>query len=190
MERLYSKICGLPVFVTENPRPIASVADLIIDPTNGRVLAFLVDTRKGLVIAPRDVLSIKHGVVVRNYDDIIPASEILRVEDVFRDYGSFIRKKVYCESGNFIGRISDYVIGDGGTSIGGNENDAVGVLALKKIYTAKSLFGIVQYDGRIIAASSIVRVRPDRVVVKDSACGAKVASLSRETVKGAEVAFS
>lgn len=192
MERLYSKICGLPVFAADSLRPICSVIDLVIDPNSGKVLAFLVDARKWLVVAPIDITAIKHGVFIHDYEDIIPAEDILRVKEVLNKYGSLYKKKVVTESGVKIGKIFDYVVDDfgGGNSGNGPHGQLVGALSLKKIYTAKNLLGIAQFDGRIIMAANIIEVMPDRVIVKDDVLGARVKADESEAKKpGMEVAF-
>jgi hypothetical protein len=194
MERLYSKIIGMGVFVPESVRPVRTVQDLVIDPANGRVIALVVDARRGLIIVPSDILGIKHGVYIRDRDDIIEASDVLRVMAVMNEYGGLIGKKVVGEGaalegsedggsaesederpvGDVIGKVNDYVIDGRG-------------LVLKKIYTSRSVLGMFHFDNRIIGAKSIVEIRPEEVVVKDVgkvAASEKVEAASRMAAAG------
>ena len=159
----------MPVFVRENLRAVRSVQDVVIDPANGKVIAFAVG--KGMVVTPGDVLSMKHGVLVDDFEDIIESEEVLRVGKVLKEYGVLSGKKVVGENGNAFGKISDFVVDDS-------------VFALKKIYVSKNLLGMVHYDNRIFSAKDIVEILPDSVVVKDDA-RAKVAT--EEVKKGGEM---
>ena len=157
----------MDVFVPESVRPAHTVQDLVIEPTNGRVIALVVNARRGLIIVPQDILGIKQGVYIRNIDDVIEAEEVLRVTAVMKDYEPLIGKKVVVKSdgsgenedgddnGVVIGRINDFVIDGKG-------------LFVKKFYTSKSVLGMFHFDNRIISADSIVEILPDRVIVKDN----------------------
>lgn len=177
MDRLYSKIIGMPVFVQDSPRPLYSVQDLIIDPANGKVVALLVDSRKRLVVASIDIIAIKHGVLVRSAEDIVKSDEILRVAAVIRDFGSLHGKKVFTENGKAIGKVVDIAVSDL-------------ALVVSKIITAKSLLGVVQYDGRIIPTSEIIEMKKDKVIVRDDVITVRAKEKTSVKEIGAEMAFS
>lgn len=152
MERLYSKIVGMPVFVSDSPRPVHAVEDLVLDPVNGKVIAFVVG--RGLVVIPMDVLSIRHGVLIRNSGDVIDASDVLRVKEIIDKNMEIVGKKVFTESGKSLGRVVDLAIDDKS-------------LILNKIYTARVILGIVHHDSRIIPSKNIIEVLPDKIIVKN-----------------------
>jgi len=171
MEILYSKIIGMPVFVPENPRPLCIVQDIVIDPVSGKIIAFVVDSRRGLIVTPMDVFSMKHGVLIRDADDIVLAEDILSVKKIQSDEKLF-HKRVETETGKQLGIVVDIVIDDRS-------------LTLNKLYTAKTFLGIIQFDGRVIAAKNIVEIRKNKVVVKDDS------GEVRDAERGeAEMAFS
>ena len=70
MEYEYSKIIGLPVFEADTARPVFLINDVIIDPNNGRIIAFLTHGKQKLVVTPHDILAIKHGIWIRDAGDL------------------------------------------------------------------------------------------------------------------------
>ena len=164
---LYSRIIGMPVFASDSSRPICSVQDLILDPLSGAVIAFVVG--RGLIVTPSDVLSIKHSVLVRSNDDVLEASDVLRVQKVIDDGMGIMGKKVITSEGKVLGKIVDMTIDDK-------------ALILNKIYTARVILGLLQHDSRIIPAKNIVEVRADSVVVKDDSGDVVEIEVEREAV--------
>ena len=152
MERLYSKIVGMPVFAPDSPRPIHTVEDLVFDPVNGKIIAFVVG--RGLMIAPMDVLSLKHGVLIRDRGDVVEIEDVLRVRDVVDGGKWIVGKRVFTLEGKALGKVVDTAVDDL-------------TLVLSKIYTARVFLGILQSDARVIPANRIVEVLADRIVVKD-----------------------
>ncbi|MFA4891365.1 MAG: PRC-barrel domain-containing protein [Candidatus Gracilibacteria bacterium] len=152
MERLYSKIIGMPVFTPDSLRPIYNVRDLIFDPVNGAVIAF--EVGRGLVITPMDVLSMKQGILIKGMEDVVGIDDILRVRKVVDEGMGIMGKKVVTLGGKALGKVVDLTIDDG-------------ALILNKIYTAKVILGVLQRDSRVIPAKNIVEVLSDRIVVKN-----------------------
>lgn len=157
----------MPVFVTESARPIYTVQEMVIDPVNGKIIAFVVDSRRKLVVTPIDVISIKHGLLIRDSDDVISYDDVLRVKSVVEEYGGFLHKKVETESGEVLGKVIDLSIDDRS-------------FILNKIYTAKVILGFIQHDSRIIPAKNIVEVKDDVIVIKDSGGKVRVEERGRE----------
>jgi len=176
MERLYSKIVGMPVYVPENVRPVTQVQDVLVDPENGKVLALFVSGRGGKIITPRDIVAVKHGVFLRDADDILDIDEVLRVESVVSKFQPLGAMKVLTEGGKSLGKVCDFVIDDK-------------AFVLKKIYSGKSVLGMVQYDSRIISYKDIVEIQADRVIVKDDLETVK-ARVAEEKKAGADVAMA
>ena len=154
MEMLYSKIVGMPVFSADSVRPHFSVQDIVFDPDNGKVIGILVDRRGQNLIAPMDIISIKHGVLISSANDVVGVDDVLRVKEVFDDGRNIIGKKVKTESGDSLGKVVDASI------------DGLG-LSLVKIHTAKVVLGMVHHDSRIFPMKSIVEVNESFVVVQD-----------------------
>jgi len=154
MEYAYSKIIGLPVFEAENMRPVFLIQDVIVDPESGRIVAFLADGRRNIVITPHDILAIKHGVWIKDVDDLCTVEDVLRVSKVVEDFGSFLMKKVVTESGKVLGKVVDMYFDSQ-------------IIQLNKIHVAKNILGFIQYDSRILPAKNIIEARKDVIIVKD-----------------------
>jgi sporulation protein YlmC with PRC-barrel domain len=154
MEIFYSKLVGMPVYETDGLRPILLVQDVIIDPENGKLLAFVVDERRGIIICPTDIVTVRNGIVIRSEEDLGRYDDVLRVKTVVENVGSLFKKPVVTENGKVLGKVVDFALDDK-------------FLVLKSLHTAKVFFGIVQYDTRIIPAGNIVEVTAAKVVVKD-----------------------
>jgi len=172
MEKFFSKIIGMPVIAVDYMQPISVVRDILIDPDNGKVIAFVVDSKKGLVVSPIDIISLKHGVWIKDEGDIAESSDILRVSKVLGEYGSLFGKKVITEDGKMIGKIVDFSIDDK-------------FLSLLKIYTSKTILGILQYDSRVIPSKNIVMIEKSQVTVKSDDGKMIVAEKAKEVMPSA-----
>lgn len=153
MERFYSKIVGSPVR-DDGVRPITTVKDLVVDPETGKVIAFVVDLRRNLIITPIDVAEWHDALKIHHDDAIIDGNEVLRVEEVQRSGIHIIDSRVETRSGVFVGKVHDF-------SVDGK------MMTLHKLYVSKGFLGLVRYDNRIITADQIVEIVPGKVIVKD-----------------------
>lgn len=153
MELLYSKILGTPV-ISDGPRPLTSVEDLLLDPDNGTVVAFIVNAGKNLMISPVDVLEWNASAVhVGHSFVIIEAEEVVRVSRIQEDGRRFYRNKVYTKNGLYLGLVYDFSV----------DSKSEG---LKKLYVAKDFLGLLRWDKRIIGWQNVLEVRADRVIVR------------------------
>lgn len=154
VERFYSKIVGTPVYEDGGQRPITTVKDVVVDPEVGKLLAFVVNLNKSLVITPVDVLSWTEVIKVHNNDAIASSDEVLRVAQVMAKHVNIFHNKVYTKSGEYLGKVNDF-------SIDSN------VMMLQKLYLSKGFLGLIRYQSRIISAKNILEILPDRIVIKD-----------------------
>lgn len=153
MERYYTKIVGTPVYA-DSPRPLTTVKDVIMDPEQGKLLAFVVNQNKKLVILPMDILSWEEVIRIHNHDVIINAHEVLRIEEVQKMNTPIMSSRVETKSGEYLGKVYDLTI-DNNTFM------------LQKIFVAKGLLGLFRYDSRIISAKNIIEILPNKIVVKE-----------------------
>jgi len=153
MERSYSKIIGTSVF-NDSTRPITTVKDLIIDPETGKILAFVVNINKKLIITPLDVLSWGESIKVHNGEAIINANEVLRVENVLKNQIKVISNKVYTKNDEYLGKVIDFSV----------DNKSY---LLKSLYVAKGILGLLRYQSRIIPYKDIIEIKKDKIIVKD-----------------------
>ena len=155
MEKLYSNIIKTPVFLEEGREAVAGVKDVIMDSETGKLLAFVVNANKGLVIIERDVLEWGDVLHIHDHHSIAEAEDIIRVKSVMDRGVRIFGNKVETKKGENIGLVVDMVI-DSKT------------YQLKKIFIAKRVLGLLQYDQRIVSAKKIVEVLEDKVIVENS----------------------
>lgn len=153
MEKLYSKTIGTPV-VEDHMRPITTVRDLVFDPENGKLLAFVVNENKGLVIVPVDVLAWYDVLRVHDREAIIDAEEVLRVEKFLKGEVRILQNRVETKAGKYLGRVYDMAIN--------NKS-----FMLEKLFIAKGFLGLVRYETRIIPYKSILEITAEKILVKD-----------------------
>jgi len=169
MEIFYSKLVGMPVYETDGLRPILLVQDVVIDPENGKLLAFIVDERNGIIICPTDVVAVRNGIVVRSEDDLGKYDDVLRVKTVVESVGSLFKKPVVTEDGKTLGKVVDFALDEK-------------FLVLTALHTAKVFLGIVQYDTRIIPAGNIVEFTVAKIVVKNDEAVEKVEAKEKTAI--------
>ncbi len=153
MEKLYSQIIGTPV-LQDGVRPITTLKDLVVDPENGKVVGFIVDINKNMIISPIDIVE-WHGDVVRVHpgEVIIEAADVLRVDNVQKSEIRIERSRVVTKDGLFLGKVYDFSIDTSSA-------------ALKNLYVAKDVLGLVRYEKKIIDWKEIVEILPRKIVVK------------------------
>ncbi len=167
MERLYSKIVGTPVY-DDGIRPLTTVKDLIVDPENGKLLAFVVNLSKNLIIVPFDIISWKEVIRIHNGDSIIEGNEVIRIAEVQKRGVKIFHNKVETKDGQKLGKVNDFSV---------NSNS----LMLQKLYLSKGILGLVRYESRIISAKNIIEILPEKIVIKDNT------KVKEEVKKGAVV---
>lgn len=153
MQKLYSQIIGLPVFDEFSRLPIAFVRDIIIDPENGKVAAFLV--KQDRIIVPIDIENFTSGIFIANKDKILPIDDVLRAHEILKRDIHIIGEKVITErEKTLLGRAADY-------SIDTNH------MMLTGLYVAK-IFFFFHFQERIIPFNKIVKINRGSIIVKDS----------------------
>lgn len=154
MHKLYTELLGMPVFEEDAAFPFDYVRDLIIDPENGKLLAFLLS--KNSIIVPLDIKKIgSGGVFVHDKRCVLETNEVLRVKKVFERGISIFGAKVIAQSGGeYLGRVVDCEI------------DTADMF-LRAIHVAK-MFLLFRFNERIISYKHIVRITKHAVIVKGS----------------------
>ncbi len=153
MEKLYTKIIGVPVY-SDSSRPITTVKDILIDPETGKLCALEVNSGTNMVISPMDIIAWRNTIIINNLEDIVKAEEILRVDEIIKQDIRIYRNHVESRNGTHIGRVYDFGI------------DSVN-LCLKNLYVAKDIFGLVRYDKRIIRSKDIEEILKHKIIIKD-----------------------
>lgn len=165
MERFYTKIVGLPVVEDDSIRALTTVKDVVVDPERGKVLAFVVDVGRNLIITPMDVISWHDVLHIRSRDEIISGDDVLRIQTVQKRGGRIFHNRVETKDGKYLGKVVDYSIDSH-------------LMDLKKLFVAKDIIGLFRYDGRVIPAKNILEILPEKIVVKEDL------AVIKEKVKG------
>jgi len=160
MERFYSKILGTAVVYDDALRPITSIKDIVIDPENGKVIAFVVNLSRKLVISPIDIESWHDSIKVHSEEVIIGGDEILRVQEVMKRGIHIFGSMVVTKTGDYLGKVNDFSI----------DSNSLGLL---KIYAAKDILGLIKYDSRVISYKNIIEILPHKIVVRENLVAVK-----------------
>jgi len=153
MERYYTQTLGLPV-VTESGQKIARVIDVVMNTDTGKIVGFLTSPSGQKVLAPIDILHWGNALVVQDEESILDSDEIHAVSDAFKKGTRVFRNRVVTKSGENLGQVIDYAINDK-------------MFVMTKIVVAKTVFGLITYDRRIIAHKDILEIKKDLIKVKD-----------------------
>ncbi len=154
MEKKYSQIVGTPVYIEEARSPVTTVKDLVVDCARGKVIGFIVDINKNLVVAPIDILEWNDKLVINGYEAMVEADEILRIKEAL-DEGIFLLKnKVETEEGKYLGKVFEYTVNTGS-------------MMVNSLYVAKGFLGLLRYEQRIIGMKHVLEVKKEVIVVKD-----------------------
>jgi sporulation protein YlmC with PRC-barrel domain len=150
------QISGSKVFDADG-RPVGRLSRVIIDPDNGSVLAFELDSRGPRYISPHDLVSWKSGYLTLGQDfDLHGAGELVRLDRLLHQQPlDLVGRKVATESGTALGKVTDYTV-DAGRQV------------LASLTVRKTFLGLWYYDTRLIRQSQIVEIRPQLIVVRDS----------------------
>ncbi|MEK7673528.1 MAG: PRC-barrel domain-containing protein [Patescibacteria group bacterium] len=160
MEKFYSKILGMPVIEEDAMRPFTSITDVVMDPANGKLLAFVVNANRNQIILPMDIIGWNDAVHINSRDSIIDGNESLRVQKVQEGGVRIIHNKVETQGGTELGKVYDFVI-DPHT------------FELRKLFVAKGFLNLFRFDSRIISAKNIIEILKDKIVVKEDLVGLK-----------------
>jgi len=109
------KILGLSVAAVDTESKIGEIRQLLIEPENGTLLGFLVQT--GGILSPKKVLSAvdirewdPNGLVTESIDNLVPPAEIVRIKEVLDKKIILIGMAAKTESGKRLGTVEDLLI--------------------------------------------------------------------------------
>jgi uncharacterized protein YrrD len=154
MEKFYSNIVGTAVGEHDSRRSFTTVKDVVVDPENGKIVAFIVDLRRNLVVTPVDIVFWTDRILISDHDAIIEAGEVLRVSQIQNKNIHIPKCPVETEEGKYLGQVLDFSVGN---------KDFI----LKKLFVAKGFWGLFRYENRIISYKNIVEILPKKIIVKN-----------------------
>ncbi len=166
MQKNYSELIGMPVATEYSPSPVALIRDIIIDPENGKVLAFMVRNQR--IIVPLDIVAVNRALIIADKDHILHLNDVLRVQTVYERKIGLIGARIITEKEKaFLGRVVDYEI------------DTKHMI-LTQIHAAKTIF-FFRFQERFIPRKRIVRIDKHTIVVKEPLLTVKDEAPARES---------
>ncbi len=112
----YTKLIGLPIFELRDQARLGIVADILLDQNGQKIIGFILENPIFSFQPPKIVLSIdiietlKEALIVKDDDAVVPLSEALPAQELFKKKYFGIAQKVFSETGKYLGRVTDYII--------------------------------------------------------------------------------
>lgn len=144
------KLIGLPVAAMDTQSKIGEIREILVDPENGRLLGFLVQT--GGLLSAKKALSIvdikdwdPNGLVTESVENLVEPKEIIRFKEVLDKKIFLLGMKAKLESGKGLGVVEDLLI----------DTDTECVAK----YYLKDLLG----NSRVLPSDKVVKI--DKVII-------------------------
>lgn len=143
----------------ESGKVIGKIREPIVDPHNGKILAF--DIRVGfltkrLILSANDIIEWQHNaLIVYGANVLVEPIEIKRVFDLIKKRARIIGKRALTQKGIKLGRVEDVYI-DATTGMIAKYNLSHGILS-----------NFIE-EGRIIPANLVVKIDKKGIIFKDS----------------------
>jgi len=153
-----SSLIGKQIRSTQDASFLGKVADLIIDPANGKLMALKLQSKifKPKIICTIDIQGYTPLFLIAKDDSVIVSvDEVVRVKDVLSQKIMIIGNKVKTETGKKLGICEDILI------------DTTTSMVVKFYVKTSGIMGPLQPD-RIIPSSSVVRIDREAIVVKEN----------------------
>ena len=150
----YSKIIGLNIAELRTQSKVGSVSDVVIDNQFFKILGLVINRnylwpKNVTVVTISDIIEIeKRGVLINQADSIIPIQDAVRINKQVKNGSVGINQKVISKSGQYLGKVFDYVV-DGAS------------FSITKIYIKNIL------KERIIPTQNILSYKRGVIVIDD-----------------------
>jgi uncharacterized protein YrrD len=151
---------GGEIISLESGASIGEIREPIVDPENGRVLAFDVGTgflAKRLILSANDIIEWqRNSLIVYGMNVLVEPTEVKRVLDLIKKRFKLIGKRATTQKGLALGRVSDIYI------------DTTTGMVAKYNLSHHILISFLD-EGRIIPANMVVKIDNKKgVIFKDS----------------------
>jgi len=155
----------MPVLCLETKSILGKVLDIVADPKNGQVLAFLVSDSiffNPKVVSCQDIITIKPDfIIVPKETALVKPEEIVKVAEILKNKTKIINNWVKNQRGEWLGKVEDVLI----------ETESMVIL---KYYLKGTALGFQTQpflgtfkENRIISADKIISITAKAIVVKD-----------------------
>ncbi|MFA5830182.1 MAG: PRC-barrel domain-containing protein [Candidatus Gracilibacteria bacterium] len=153
MERYYNQTIGADV-LTETGIRVGKVFEIVIEPTTGKIVGFLITPRGDKVIAPSDVIFWGEQLVISDHDDIMDTEDLIKVQQALKLNIRIHKNKVFTKKNEFLGTVLDFALN---TSF----------FMMTKLFVAKTFLGFLPYQEKVIAHKNILEITYDKIIVKN-----------------------
>jgi sporulation protein YlmC with PRC-barrel domain len=154
MQELASKIKG-KIIIDRERNMIGRLLFPIIDIHNGQILGFKTTKKRHSILTPGDIFDWQKDLIVLSHQyEFFEPKDIVRLNRTISSKTHIRRKKVFTESGVFLGRVKDYYV------------DSVKMTMESLLVVNKPLY-FITIDKKIINRSQIVEILPKKIIVKD-----------------------
>ena len=157
MIKIYNEIIGTKILDFNNGNLLALLDGIIINPDNGKILAFWVKSLfipgKNTIIMSNSIVKWSKNIYIKNPDDIFEAEDSVRLLEILNKKIFFISNIVKNEKLEYLGKIYDL------------DFDSE-KLYLRQIYLSKT-FLFFKYSKRIFKYDKILKTSKDYILVKD-----------------------
>lgn len=155
MQKSFREILGLPIREKLSRGLLGRVGELVVNPTNGEVIAFFTRKDKKLLLPTVDISKISSDTVwVESPEALATPDEIIRIAEVIKMNTPIFTNKVFTVSRQFLGEVVDFRFETNGW-------------VLTKIDVAKKILGIPTAQ-KLINSSQIVRIKSNEITVRDA----------------------
>lgn len=159
MLKLASSLLGSRILSVHAGGTIGRLGQPIIQPHNLTVVGFYVESPESdetRVLLAQDIRECnRQGCVVDHEEEITPASELHRHQDLFKINFQLVEKMVQTESKKKLGKVEDYVV---------NLNGFV----VQKIHVKRPAWRSLTSSALVVNRTQIVEVTDQRIIVKDA----------------------
>lgn len=159
MLQLQTSLLNRPVFSLRTGAVVATALEPIINPNNLKVEGFYcldsVDRKKRLILVTQDIREvIPEGFVVNDHDVLVEPGELVRLKQLIDIHFQLVGKKVVTQSGQHIGKVSDYA----------TETSS---MFIKKFYVSQSILKSFSGGNLGIDRTQIIEISDKKITIQD-----------------------
>jgi uncharacterized protein YrrD len=159
MLKLSTATTNLTIFSLRTGHPVGVALRPLINPSNLKIEAWFAQSNfdNGLLLLPTsEIREIGHqGIAVNDKEAITPAEDLVRLEPVIRLDFQLLGRKVYTQSNQFLGKVSDYATD-------------MESFYIQRFYVTPSVFKQLTSDQRVISRLQIIEITDKKIIVKDA----------------------
>ena len=159
MLRFIGEYINVPVMGLRGGRRLSTTLEPLIDPHKMSVVGFYVEDRaSGIdkILLVEDIREISDvGIIVDSEDNLMDASDLVRLEEIIDLHFEVIEKKLVSQSGKKLGKVEDFAIDDVSHRI-------------EKIYARPVAIKTLSTNDYIINRRQIASVTQEEIIVKDA----------------------